>query len=111
MADILPGVVQVVTTTSSQAEAERIARLLVERRLAACAQLDGPITSIYRWQGNLETAEEWRLTLKSIRARLPQLEAAIRELHSYETPEILATPVVFVAKAYHEWLLAELADE
>jgi periplasmic divalent cation tolerance protein len=111
MADILPGVVQVVTTTSSQAEAERIARLLVERRLAACAQLDGPITSIYRWQGNLETAEEWRLTLKSIRARLPQLEAAIRELHSYETPEIMATPVVFVSKAYHEWLLAELADE
>lgn len=104
-------VIQVVTTTGSRSEAERIARELVQQRLAACVQIDGPMTSVYRWQGAIETAEEWRLTVKSLGTLFPRLEAAIRALHSYETPEILATQVVGVSEAYRDWLTAEVASE
>ena len=102
-------VIQVVTTTSNRADAERLARALVEQRLAACVQIDGPITSIYHWQGAIETAEEWRLTVKSLGALYDRLEAAIRAIHSYDTPEIVATPVIAVSEAYRRWLESQVA--
>lgn len=101
--------IQLVTTTGSREDAERIGRELVERRLAACVQIDGPLISIYRWQEAIETASEWRLKIKSLGSLFPRLEAAIRELHPYDTPEILATEVSGVSEAYRKWLKAEVA--
>ncbi len=96
--------IQVMTTTETEEEARRIARALVERRLAGCAQVLGPITSTYRWEGKVETAQEWLCLIKSRRDLYPALEAAIRELHAYEVPEILALPVVEGEPHYLEWL-------
>jgi periplasmic divalent cation tolerance protein len=103
--------IQVVTTTDSREDADRIARALVEQRVAGCVQILGPISSTYRWQGEIETAEEWLCLIKSRRDRYPDLEQAIQELHSYDVPEILATPVVAGSAAYLQWLADELRAE
>jgi periplasmic divalent cation tolerance protein len=100
---------QVLTTTDSQEEAARLGRLAVERRLAACAQVAGPVTSTYWWQGALETATEWHVWLKTTRARLDSLIALIRSEHTYDVPEIIATPIVAGNPAYLEWIAAETA--
>lgn len=104
-------VLQVVTTTSTLGEADRIARRLVMRRLAACVQLGGPISSIYRWQGQLEKSVEWTCTIKTLRSHFPQVEAVIKELHSYEVPEILAFPVAAGSADYLAWLASEVMPE
>jgi len=99
--------VQVVTTASSADEARRIATALVEERLAACVQIVGPIESIYRWQGNVETATEWQCWIKTRRQHYDSVEAAIRRLHSYEVPEILAMPIAAGSEAYLKWISDE----
>jgi len=99
--------IQVVTTAASADEARRIATALVEERLAACVQIVGPIESIYRWQGKVETATEWQCWIKTRRERYDALEATIRRLHSYEVPEILAVPIVAGSEAYLKWLTDE----
>ena len=90
----MPEYLQVLTTAGSEDEAERISTALVERRLAACVQIIGPMSSRYRWQGKIETAREWMCVAKTEAPRYPELETAIRELHSYDEPEIVATPIV-----------------
>lgn len=95
---------QVTTTTGSEAEAERIGAALVERRLAACVQIVGPISSRYRWQGEIERSTEWICVAKTSAAGYPELETAIRELHSYDEPEIVATPIVAGSKGYLDWI-------
>jgi periplasmic divalent cation tolerance protein len=95
---------QVTTTVATQADAERIAAALVEERLAACVQIAGPIISTYRWQGAIERATEWHCHCKTTRARYPALEARLRELHAYETPEIIALPIVAGFPAYLAWI-------
>ncbi|HEX6960422.1 MAG TPA: divalent-cation tolerance protein CutA [Lacipirellula sp.] len=100
----MPGFIQITTTTDSGAAAERIANELVARRLAGCVQIIGPIQSLYRWQGAIERAEEWLLLIKTAAERYPAVEAAIRELHSYECPEIIATPITQGSGAYLKWL-------
>jgi periplasmic divalent cation tolerance protein len=102
--------IQVVTTTSSKEEAESIARALVERRLAACVQVAGPIASTYHWKGRLESAQEFLCIIKTRESHYLALEDAIRELHSYEVPEILAFQVSSGNRAYLDWLRDELAD-
>ena len=99
--------IQVVTTVGSREEAQRIAESLVSARLAACVQLIGPIASTYRWQGKLETSQEWLCTIKALRANYTALEAAIRAMHSYQVPEILAFDVVEGSRDYLAWLAAE----
>lgn len=96
--------VQVLTTVGSREEAEGIARALVENRLAACVQVVGPISSSYRWQGEMETAEEWQCLAKTRRDLYPEVERAVRLLHSYEVPEIIATPIIAGSADYLEWL-------
>lgn len=98
---------QVVTTAGSREEADRLARSAVERRLAACAQVVGPLTSTYWWQGTVETATEWQCVFKTTSARLDELRAHLEGEHSYETPEIVATPIVAGADAYLEWIRRE----
>ncbi len=95
---------QVTTTAGSEEEAERIGAALVERRLAACVQVVGPIASSYRWQGAVERATEWMCVAKTSTVRYAELEEAIRELHSYEEPEIVATPIVAGSAGYLAWV-------
>jgi periplasmic divalent cation tolerance protein len=99
--------IQVVTTAPSADEARRIATALVEERLAACVQIVGPIESIYRWQGKVETAAEWQCWIKTRRQQFDSVEAAIRRLHSYELPEILAMPIAAGSEQYLKWLSHE----
>ena len=96
--------VQVLTTAGSEEEAQRIAAELLERRLAACVQIVGPIVSRYRWQGALETAHEWQCLAKTEAALYDEVERAVRELHSYEEPEIVATPIVAGSRDYLGWI-------
>lgn len=83
----MEGFIQVTTTTETREDAERIARSLVEARLAACVQIVGPITSIYRWKGKIETTGEWLCLIKSREENYGAIEQTIRSLHPYETPE------------------------
>jgi periplasmic divalent cation tolerance protein len=99
--------VQVSTTTDQKEEADRLADLVVGRRLAACAQIVGPIKSIYWWQGEKETAEEWLIMMKTTGARREELTTTIKAVHSYETPDITAIPIVAGDAAYLEWIAAE----
>jgi len=86
-----------------------LARALVERRLAACVNVLAGCTSVYRWQGDVEEAAEVPVLLKTRAARYPELEAAIRELHPYELPEIVAVPVVRGLPEYLDWVAEETA--
>jgi periplasmic divalent cation tolerance protein len=95
---------QVITTTASREEAERIGRTLVEERLAACAQVSGPLTSFYRWQGRLENNSEWYCVLKTAEDRYAALETRLKSLHSYDTPEIIALPVLSASAEYSAWI-------
>jgi periplasmic divalent cation tolerance protein len=100
--------VQLTTTTSKRQEAEQIAAELISRRLAACVQVSGPIQSTFRWQGNTETLEEWTCTIKTGRDQLTAIQALMAEIHPYEVPELIATPIVGGSEKYLAWLAAEL---
>ena len=102
--------IQVQSAAGSREEAERIASALVERRVAACVQILGPVRSIYRWQGKVEQADEWLCLIKTTGPRFPDVESAIRELHSYECPEIIATPIEAGSGAYLEWLAKQTSE-
>ena len=103
--------IQVMTTAETKADAQAIANAIVEKRLAACVQIIGPITSTYWWQGEIETAEEWLCIIKSRKDLYQALEKAVREVHPYDVPEILAIPVATGNKDYLEWLNGELGKE
>lgn len=96
--------VQVSTTLPDEQAAHRIAGLLVEEHLAACAQVLGPVASTYRWKGKVERAREWYCHLKTTAARLPGLQRRLRELHPYEVPEIIAVPIVEGNADYMRWI-------
>jgi len=96
------------TTVGSAEEARRLARLLVERRLAACVNLIPNLASIYRWQGEVEEAAEILLLMKTTAEQLPALEAAVRELHSYKVPEFLALVVESGNQPYLDWLFGSV---
>ncbi len=100
--------VLIVLTNCPDAEvADRIARTLVEQKLAACVNRMPAVDSVYRWQGAVERAVEVPLLIKSTRERLPEVQEAIRALHPYEVPEILAIPVVAGLPAYLRWVVDE----
>jgi periplasmic divalent cation tolerance protein len=101
--------IQVTTVTANQKEAENIAHVLLETRLAACVQIFGPISSTYWWQGTIESAQEWVCQIKTSRQLYPQVETTIRRLHSYEIPEIVASPIIVGNQDYLKWLDAEVA--
>lgn len=96
------------TTVGTREDAQRIARALVERRLAACVQI-GQIDSVYRWNGAVQQEPECRLVIKTTRARYAALELALRELHPYELPAIHALDPVHVLPAYADWVASEVA--
>lgn len=93
----------VLVTASSQSEAEKIASVLVEMKLAACVSLM-PIHSIYRWQGEIHKDQEWQLIIKTDLGLFSNLETQVQELHSYEVPEIIALPIVAGSEGYLQWM-------
>jgi periplasmic divalent cation tolerance protein len=94
----------VLTTAGSHEEAHNLANALVQRRLAACVNIVPRIESIYRWEGNVDTAEEWLLLVKTTELRFPEVRDAIRELHSYEVPECIAVMITDGSPEYLRWL-------
>jgi periplasmic divalent cation tolerance protein len=94
----------VLTTVGDATQAERIARALVDERLAACVTALGPVRSVYRWEGAVESADEIPLLIKTTAERWPALRARLRELHPYEVPEMLALPVADGWPAYLDWV-------
>lgn len=92
-------------TCPDQAVAEHIAETTISERLAACANLVAGLTSIYRWQGEIQRDSEWLLIIKTRSAVYPLLEARIRELHPYDTPEIIALPIQTGLPAYLNWMI------
>jgi periplasmic divalent cation tolerance protein len=101
----------VLTNAPDVATAERIARHLVEERLAACVNRLGPCRSVYRWQGAVEEAEEIPLLIKTTAARYPAVEAAIRALHPYELPEVVAVRIERGLPAYLAWVAQETVTD
>ena len=93
----------VFVTAPSIQEAEAIANSLVKTKLAACVSLL-PIQSIYIWKGELHKDQEWQLLIKTDLSQFPTLEAKIRELHSYEVPEIIALPIIAASQPYLQWI-------
>ena len=87
--------------------AEQLAKLLIAQRLAACVSVLSPCTSVYRWRGAVETANEIPVLIKTTRERYPALETAIRTHHPYELPEIIAVPLAAGLPAYLEWINTE----
>ena len=95
----------VLVTCGSTAEAKRIARAVVEQRLAACVNiLPGAVTSIYRWKGKVEFASERLLLIKTSRKHLAKLQEAVERIHSYEAPEFIALPIVAGSRKYLAWM-------
>jgi periplasmic divalent cation tolerance protein len=100
----------VVTNLPDRESAEKLAVLLVERRLAACVSILAPCTSVYRWQGEIQHDEEHPLLIKTAKDRYAELEAAIRANHPYELPEVIAVPVIQGLPAYLQWVESETRD-
>jgi periplasmic divalent cation tolerance protein len=98
----------VVSTCASEEEAERLARILVGERLAACVNVIPRVRSFYHWKGALESGDECLLLIKSSRELFASLKSAIEKVHSYEIPELVALPIVEGAENYLEWISANL---
>ncbi|MGD0021372.1 MAG: divalent-cation tolerance protein CutA [Smithellaceae bacterium] len=96
--------IQITTTTETKEQAQTIAQHLVAEKLAACVQITGPIASIYRWKGKVETASEWLCLIKTSEDFYDKVEKAIKKLHPYETPEIIAVPIIKGSKEYLNWI-------
>ncbi len=98
------------TTTETREQAEKLARLAVEKGLAACVQIEGPITSFYRWEGSVENASEFRLTLKVLRKNAIALKALIHRNHPYETPQWTVADLADVGEKYRKWAESSSAE-
>ena len=99
----------VLVTCGSPKEARKIARALVEQRLAACvSEIGVPVASTYRWKGKVETAKEFLLLIKTSKKRFAAMRDSVRKLHSYEVPEILALPIAAGSRDYLDWIAASV---
>ncbi|QFU85400.1 divalent-cation tolerance protein CutA [Amycolatopsis sp. YIM 10] len=99
--------VVVTTTTDSEDAARSLAAGAIEARLGACAQVLGPVTSVYRWEGAVQTEPEWRVEIKTTARRSEELTAHLLEHHTYDTPEVITTPITGGSPAYLSWLAEE----
>lgn len=103
----MTGFVVISTTTDDRAIAGRIARAMIERRLGACARIL-PADSVYRWNGEIVSTPEFVVEIKTTEARQAEVEAAIRELHGYDLPEIVVHPILGGSRDYLDWLADEV---
>lgn len=104
-------VLVVMTTLPDAAAAQAVARTLVERRLAACASVQAPCRSVYRWQGAVEQADEVPLLIKTTAARYPELQDVLRSIHPYDVPEIVCWPVTGGLPEYLDWVVLQTLPE
>jgi periplasmic divalent cation tolerance protein len=102
--------IQVVTTTAEKKHAETLAQAVLDKRLGACVQISGPIESRYWWNGRIEMASEWIVTIKTRRDLYKPLEKLLLELHPYDQPEIIATAVDDVSAGYLKWLAEQVKE-
>jgi periplasmic divalent cation tolerance protein len=98
----------VLSTCASAEEAERLARRVIDDRLAACVNVLSPVRSFYRWKGAIEDSAEWLLIIKSTRDKFDVLRAALESAHTYEVPEVIAIPIVEGSPSYLDWIEREL---
>jgi len=103
--------IAVFITAANKEEAARLAEMLIEARLAACVQILPGVESVYRWQGKIERQPEVLLVAKTLRSKFAELEREVRAVHSYETPEIVAVPIVNESAPYLEWLVASVRSD
>jgi periplasmic divalent cation tolerance protein len=103
-------IAMVITTVASAQDADRLAADLLDQSLAACVQVDGPIFSHYRWKGQRERANEYRLMIKTAQSVWPRLRAALTHMHPYDEPEIILVPVEESSDGYRKWVIEETAD-
>jgi periplasmic divalent cation tolerance protein len=103
----MPDIIQIVTTIDDREAAKRLGRRLVDERLVACCQVVGPILSIYRWKGTVEETDEWYCVMKTRPSLYRQVEEAIKALHPYEVPEIIAMTVSGALPDYAMWVETE----
>jgi periplasmic divalent cation tolerance protein len=101
----------VLTTLADEPQAEKFAAALVERRLAACVNIVGPIRSIYRWKGSIEREKEFLLLIKTTSEQASRLEAAFKELHPYELPERVEMSIERGSEEYLSWIIGEVQGE
>ena len=99
------------TTVDSESGAERIARRLVEEKLAACASIVGGVKSVYWWRGGVEEAGEYMLMIKTTASKLRDAIEKLKSIHPYETPEIIAVPVAAGFKGYLDWIDESLGEK
>jgi periplasmic divalent cation tolerance protein len=99
------------TTTETSDQADSLARALVERRLAACVQVQGPIRSTYWWDGCVQQSQEWLCVAKTTKEKYAEVEQTVRALHAYDEPEIIAVPIVAGSPGYLSWLQTELSKD
>jgi periplasmic divalent cation tolerance protein len=98
----------VLSTSGSKDEASKLANALVAGKLAACVNIVGPMRSVYRWKDKVEDGEEFLLVIKTLESQIASIERRIRELHTYELPEIVVLPIIGGSEAYLEWLGASV---
>jgi periplasmic divalent cation tolerance protein len=98
--------IQIITTIDTEEKAKEIARELLNKRLAACVQVF-PVSSSYRWKDKIENAHEWACVIKARAADYPKVETAIKSIHTYSVPEIVALPIIEGDKSYLKWLEEE----
>ena len=103
--------VVIMVTAASRRECRKIARHLVEARLAACVNITQPIESIYRWEGKVAEEKEFLLLIKSTRDLFPKIKAEIGRIHSYHTPEIICLPIIDGSRNYLEWISESVKSE
>ncbi len=99
--------IQVFTTVAKRRDAERIAKFLSDKKLSACTQIVGPITSFFRWKGKVKKSKEWLCIVKTKKSRYKKIEKVIKEIHPYKLPEIVATPIIAGSREYLEWMQKE----
>ena len=100
----MAGCLQVVTTIDTKEHADAIGKKLLEKRPAACVQIEGPISSSYWWKGEMETAEEWRCIIKTTAEKYDEVERTVRCNHPYEEPEIIGLAIAAGSSSYLEWI-------
>jgi periplasmic divalent cation tolerance protein len=96
--------IQIHTTVAKKSDAQKIADVLLKENLSACAQIIGPITSVYRWKGKTERTKEWLCIVKTKKSAFRRVEQAIKSVHPYDLPEIVALPIIAASKEYEVWL-------
>ncbi|TNC28465.1 divalent-cation tolerance protein CutA [Amycolatopsis alkalitolerans] len=106
----MPDHVIVTTTIDSEEAARGLAGRAVSARLGACAQIIGPVTSVYRWEGEVHSDPEWRVEIKTAADRVPPLVSLLKSAHGYDVPEIIATPIEGGSTDYLDWLVAETRE-